>query len=38
MSTPEQPGDPAGAVRRDVSDPVGMAPLSPVGRLAATVD
>ncbi|MES4828598.1 hypothetical protein ABVB25_15740, partial [Streptomyces anthocyanicus] len=38
MSTPEQPGGPAGALRRDVSDPVDLTPLSPVGRLAATVD
>ncbi|NDZ70268.1 ANTAR domain-containing protein, partial [Streptomyces sp. SID10362] len=36
MSGSERPG--GGDVRREESDPVGMTPLSPVGRLAATVD
>ncbi|MGW5569188.1 ANTAR domain-containing protein, partial [Streptomyces tendae] len=38
MSAAERSGEPAGDVRRDGSDPVGLTPLSPVGRLAATVD
>ncbi|NEC35270.1 hypothetical protein, partial [Streptomyces rubrogriseus] len=38
MSVSERPGEPGGGVRGDLSDPVGMTPLSPVGRLAATVD
>ncbi|NED04619.1 ANTAR domain-containing protein, partial [Streptomyces sp. SID6648] len=46
MNTPEQYGGPAGDVRRSGSapgsgsgsGPDGMTPLSPVGRLAATVD
>ncbi|MFU0243074.1 ANTAR domain-containing protein, partial [Streptomyces scabiei] len=38
MNVSEQSGEPGGMVRREASGPAGMTPLSPVGRLAATVD